>query len=72
MGTVLVILLANVMALGAALAFKMNVSEIYSFLAFNFSCLLFVGFINLVGYVKANVEEKKEELNDTTRTSSES
>lgn len=65
MNTLLMVLVTNVSALALAMLLKINVSEVYAFLAFNFVCVLFIGFVNLVAMYKLNTLKGKD---DDTRT----
>jgi len=72
METILLLLFMNILSFGAALMLKMNVNEVYSFIAFNVSIITFVGFINLVSFVRSNMVIVKEENNDSTGTTKDS
>lgn len=61
MGTPIFIICGNIIALFLAILLHYNVTEVYSFLAFNMVLFLFIGFVNLLALIRTNIIEKKDE-----------
>jgi len=66
MNTPLIVLGSNLFALVIAVLFQLNITEVYSFLAFNICLLLFVGLVNLAGLVYL-LTKNKDTKDDATR-----
>ena len=58
---------ANVLALAVAVLFKIPITEVYAFLAFNISIMTIFGLINLVSLLKSISKEAKENNDDNVR-----